>query len=115
MRTRFMYWVPAAMGMLAFSSLALAQSAQQAGAAKAQAATRPPDLSGVWEVAPRSANAGVARTDSMPLTPWAAEVYEYNRDPRKGGENRGKIELDPRSHCFPPSTQFLMSYTDPFE
>jgi hypothetical protein len=106
--------VLAVLTVLAIPPAALVQTTQQhREAPKTQATTRTPDLSGVWE---RVSGEG-RRTEPLPLTPWAAELYEYNRDPRPGGENRGRIELDPRAgkDCFPPSPNFLMSYQDPFQ
>jgi hypothetical protein len=103
--------------VLSFSVVTVAQTSRPAGESAAKAIPRTsdgkPDLSGVWW---QYDNSRGKRT-GLPLTEWAAEQYQYNRDPRPGGENRGRIELDPRAgkDCFPPSTNFLMTYGDPFE
>jgi len=106
--------VLALLTLLAIPPAAVAQATQQRETAKTQATTRTPDLSGVWAIAGFGEG---RRREPLPLTQWATDLYEYNRDPRPGGENRGRIELDPRAgkDCFPPSPNFLMSYQDPFQ
>jgi hypothetical protein len=108
---RAMGTVLAMLTVLFISPAHLTRAAQQGQATGIQGRTT--DLSGVWAIT----RFGERRSEPLPLTPWAAELYEYNRDPRPGGENRGRIELDPRASedCFPPSPNFLMRYQDPFQ
>jgi hypothetical protein len=117
MRNLFIGLMVAA-GVLALSSGMLAQTPRQpGGAAKTPAAAGTPNLSGVWAI-DRGGNVdyGEGRTrEPLPMQPWTAKQYEYNRDPQAPNGNRGRIELDPRSHCFPPNPNFLMTYSDPFE
>ena len=107
----------------AFASMALAvtlavtgQAAQQTGAAKesakAQAANKAPDLTGVWaewrrlSMQPDQSNLpkqppAMERAEPMVLTPFGKERFLYNKDPLNE-RDRGRNELDPASHCFPP-------------
>ena len=101
-------------------------------AAKGQTAKSPPDLSGVWGSAvwdtlgsgrPRAnmnSKPGVPRgmaVGDASFTPWGKRQYEYQRDqfvPPQGND-RGRNELDPLSHCFPEGPTRLMTDTNPFE
>ena len=115
-------------------SLAMAQAPASTApqVAKGQAAKSPPDLSGVWgspvwdtlgSGRPRAnmnSRPGVPRGMSVGdafFTPWGKRQYEYQKDqfvPPQGNE-RGRNELDPLSHCFPEGPTRLMTDTNPFE
>src|ERR1700722_17169882 len=62
----------------------------------------PSDLSGIYQITYGDFNPSGGPVE-IPMTNWAKDMYEYNKDPRQGGENRGRFELDPRGNCFPPS------------
>jgi hypothetical protein len=84
-----------------------AQTPKQAAAPKNAAAATMPDISGVWgEHTHTEGMDGLpgdndAKQEAMALTPWATTQWNYNRDPLNP-RPRGRNELDPSSHCFPP-------------
>src|SRR5437870_5537843 len=106
----------AVLGVFAFSIMMLAQNAQQAGSAKAQAGKGTPDLTGIWSNPKQGDTMSVLlpAPEPMPLTKWAEEQYNYNHDfgPTVGGQ-RGRNELDPNAHCFPPGPARLVLSTGP--
>ncbi len=92
MRTRFMGLIVAVVTVLAFSPVALAQTA-------AQSEETPPDLSGIWTGRGRHPS-GRFTEEVTPLQPWAMEIYQRNRvgvDPN----DTGLDHLDPVIFCFP--------------
>ena len=107
MQNRFPGLMFAAVLALAFSAMGFAQAAQ-----------RPPDLSGVWQKA-KTLSANDSRwvtppTDPVPFQPWTREIHEYGRNEQEPGQVRP--ELNPRiSECFPPDPHFVMSNDYPFE
>jgi len=101
MRNRILSSTFAAIAVFALAPVLFAQINKQT-----------PDMSGVWLIK----RGGSMEMGQVPLTPWAEAKYKYNVDPEAPGGRRGRIELDPRgAHCFPPSVNFLMTYSDPFE
>jgi len=94
------------MAVLAFSPVVLAQSTGQPGTVET------PDLSGVWDTNERSA---VFIRNPIPMTPWAAEQFEYNRNPGSP-YRRGRNELDPYiSKCMPAALPRVWLIPRPFE
>lgn len=90
--------------------------AQQPRTATAQATKPAPDLAGVWSN-PKTGDritVTVPPNEPMVLTKWAEDQYNYNHDfsPTVGGQ-RGRNEMDPNSHCFPPGPARLVLQTGP--
>ena len=101
--------------VLAVSPLLLAQTARQPGAARAQAGTPTPDLAGVWDAPIRGNPGAVFSRDPIPMTPWAEEKFNYNRDP-KDPNARGRNELDLYiADCFPAGLPRIWLIPRPFE
>ncbi|MCH8267111.1 MAG: hypothetical protein IH846_06315 [Acidobacteria bacterium] len=115
MRKRFRsaaFWVVA---VFAFSSVVLAQAAQQPGAADAKLVPRAPDgkpdLSGTWTGGARPTGGRLAPQHSDPgtleLTEWGEGKFKWNRGPEIGDAEdvyRGqhvRTEYDPVYHCYP--------------
>ena len=105
----------AAVAVLAFSSVLLAQSAQQSGVAKAQTQTAAstPDLSGVWSARTyRSVNP----TEPPPFQPWAAEQFKTIRMGTLDEKDKGRDDMDPiLLHCAPAGLTRIMVFPRPFE
>jgi hypothetical protein len=118
----------------AFSATAFAQSAKQAAATPQKAtADSYPDLSGVYSTPPRGPLTGdqhgpratVApevdhgdlfgfRHSVYPMQPWAAEKFDYNKDPTNPFY-AGRTALNPALQCMPAGPTVLWQVNNPFE
>lgn len=91
--------------LCALSATALAQNAQQPAAGK-------PNLNGIWGTPLREQAPEVNKRfppfkrEAASLTPWAQEIFTYNRDPRPGFDFRP--ELNPEYKCIPESPVRLL-------
>ena len=89
--------------------IVFAQNSQQPQAARIDTAKLIGSLTGVWG-APKEEQKGkfVAQKDEpIPLSKWGQGQYNYNHDFTQvpgafDYDRRGRNELDPSSHCFPP-------------
>ena len=108
---------------LTVGSLAQTPSRPAAEAAKSQASaparanrTGMPsptvDLSGVWSH--NRNELGGEFTDDAPMQPWAAKVFQYNRDPVDATAH-GRNEVDPYDACFPPGVPRIWFIPRPVE
>ena len=98
------------------AGLAVALFAQSAKPSTPKNTTTPamPDISGVW--GEHTYTGGMSelpgeydsKSEAMALTPWATNLWNYNRDPLNP-RPRGRNELDPSSHCFPPGPVRLIT------
>jgi hypothetical protein len=94
----------ALLAALAFSPFLLAQTAEQQGAAKAQAAAPTPDLSGLWQ---RLRDPGHSSLDLdfgkavSPMTPWAEAKFKAANSIYRSS-SPSTVLSDPIFSCFPP-------------
>jgi hypothetical protein len=122
------------MVVCAFSAIAFGQNAKQPAATAAKlTADSHPDLSGVWSTVPRGPlppdqhgpRETVApevdhgdlfgfRHSVYPMQPWAAEKFDYNRDPTNPFY-AGRTELNPSLQCMPQGPTVLWLGGSPFE
>jgi hypothetical protein len=127
--------------MLSFTGVVFAQTAVIGGKPVSKPSLTPaktartpdgkPDLSGVWGVINRAPGLNTRKREESvvveklygplvntepAMTPWEAERYLYNHDPRKSANPSvdasfgGRQELKPSYHCVPygPSTLFYL-------
>ena len=91
--------------------------AQSPQAAKAQATTPTPDLSGVWQIRndPGGSKYSFAKGQA-PLQPSAENKFKYN-NMKPEADGKGRDELNPRGPflCMPPGPTVLMLIDLPFE
>jgi hypothetical protein len=119
-RNHIRYPILALLAVLTSAPFSFAQTADQPGAAKAQSATSPPTLSGVWSAkAPVGVKIDVLIAyystfgkGEPPMTPWAEAQYKAAK-PSFGPKSVTISETnDPVYQCFPPGLPRV--YLHPF-
>jgi hypothetical protein len=121
MRNRHVSSIAAAVAVLAFSSLAFAQTAQQSPGAKAQKAAVAPqhDLSGVWSYTvgvPKGQ--GIYATlskDVPPRTAWGETQYLANKPGYGPRATDAADNTDPILQCDPTGLPRVLLYFHPVE
>ena len=112
-----------AAGVLAFSTVVLAQTAGQSRAAQAPSTFSLRDLVGVWQLARgQPGDNDVFTTEPLPMQPWAQEIYNYTVRPAGSGNfgagpsYNGRDELNPQLKCIPYSfPRMVIAGARPFE
>jgi hypothetical protein len=103
--------------VLAFTSVALAQTAQQSGASKSQAAKTPPfdphDLSGVWQIrcgagCTLSSSGGRQPNVTPPMTPWGQAKFDAAKPGI--GPRQQPLGNDPMMICDPLGVPRILLY-----
>jgi len=115
MRNRFIGWIGVLTSVLAFSSSAMAQNAQQRAAAPDKTAALsldPHDLSGVWQLAPGGGGQGPGDT-FPPLTAWGQAKYDANKPGY--GPKAAPGGNDPILKCDPMGFPRILFTIWPFE
>jgi hypothetical protein len=123
MRNRVMVLILAMAAALAFSSVALAQTAEQSGGEKAQAAAATPDFSGVWrQRRPPGSSAGGMYSfgkEMPPMTPWAEAKFKANKPsygPRAVADSNDPVNPTTGDvGCAPPGVPRIYLHPFPME
>ena len=97
--------------LLSFSTVMLAQTAQQPGSAEAGMTRSTPDLSGVWFGLFRDFNP----QEPPQMQPWAEEKFNPVRE-GLGPSGKGRNDLDPTIvSCAPPGFPRILNHPEPME
>ncbi|MFY9527480.1 MAG: hypothetical protein WBC04_08650 [Candidatus Acidiferrales bacterium] len=124
MRNRVMVLILAMVAVLAFSCVALAQTAEQSGGEKAQTAAPAPDFSGVWRQHPPPGSRGYASytfsKEIAPMTPWAEAKFKANKPsygPRAVGDSNDPVNptTGDAVGCAPPGVPRIYLHPFPME
>jgi hypothetical protein len=123
MRNRLMVLILAMAAALAFSSVALAQTAEPSGGEKAQAAAPTPDFSGVWrQRRPPGSSAGGMYSfgkEMPPMTPWAEAKFKANKPsygPRAVADSNDPVNPTTGAvGCAPPGVPRIYLHPFPME
>jgi hypothetical protein len=111
-RIRLMASVVVLEAMLAFSSIMLAQAADEPRAAKAPIGTPGADLSGVWMQREYSIN--FSPRENPPFQPWAEAKFKAVTS--GWGPNASENPDDPAvNSCFPPGVPRILLFGYPME